>query len=153
MFENFITDHSEEDKNELAAIRDILPKKDQQSFNNDNKLKLTLTSFFAIDFGVSKTERKKDGGNFKLNTESSFENKRASHRWAKTYSAHSLHVYTFMESHCKVLLSLWANKKFLFDTCQMTVKMHNLHLFPVPQNRKLHNKQLISLILALYCKY
>ena len=52
MFENFITDHSEEDKNELAAIRDILPKKDQQSFNNDNKLKLTLTSFFAIDFGV-----------------------------------------------------------------------------------------------------
>ena len=112
--ENFITDHSEEHKNELAAIRDILPKKDQQSFNNDNKLKLTLTSFFAIDFGVSKTERKKDGGNFELNTESSFQNKRASHRWAKTYSAHSLHVYTFMESHCKVLLSLWANKKILF---------------------------------------
>ena len=80
MFENFITDHSEEDKNELAAIRDILPKTDQQSFNNDNKLKLTLTSFFAIDFGVSKTERKKDGGNFELNTESSFQNKRASHR-------------------------------------------------------------------------
>ena len=113
MFENFITDHSEEDKNELEAIRDILPKKDQQSFNNDNKLKLTLTSFFAIDFGVSKTERRKDGGNFELNTESSFQNKRASHRWAKTYSAHSLHVYTFMESHCKVLLFSWANKKFL----------------------------------------
>lgn len=112
--ENFITDHSEEDKSELAVIRDILPKKDQQSFNNDNKLKLTLTSFFAIDFGVSKTERKKDGGNFELNTESSFQNKRASHRWAKTYSAHSLHVYIFMESHGKVLLSLRANKKFLF---------------------------------------
>ena len=122
--ENFITDHSEEDKSELAVIRDILPKKDQQSFNNDNKLKLTLTSFFAIDFGVSKTERNKDGGNFELNTESSFQNKRASHRWAKTYSAHSLHVYTFMESHCKVLLSLWANKKFLFwrlsNDCQNT---------------------------------
>ena len=112
--ENFITDHSKEDKSELAVIRDILPKKDQQSFNNDNKLKLTLTSFFAIDFGVSKTERKKDGGNFELNTESSFQNKRASHRWAKTYSAHSLHVYIFMESHGKVLLSLRANKKFLF---------------------------------------
>ena len=112
--ENFITDHSEEDRSELAVIRDILPKKDQQSFNNDNKLKLTLTSFFAIDFGVSKTERKKDGGNFELNTESSFQNKRASHRWAKTYSAHSLHVYIFMESHGKVLLSLRANKKFLF---------------------------------------
>lgn len=114
MFENFITDHNEEDKTELAAIQDILPKKDQQSFNNDNKLKLTLTSFFAIDFRFSKTEQKKDGSDFELITVSSFQNTRVSRQWAKTYSAHSLHVYTFMESHCKVLLSLWANKKFLF---------------------------------------
>ena len=55
MFENFIADHNEEDNNELAGIQDILPKKDEQSFNKENKLELTLTSFFTIDFGFSKT--------------------------------------------------------------------------------------------------
>ena len=78
MFENFIADHNEEDKTELAAIQDILPKKDQQSFNNDNKLKLTLTSFFATDFRFSKTEQKKDGSDFELITVSSFQNTRVS---------------------------------------------------------------------------
>ena len=44
-----------------------------------NKLKLTLTSFFAIEFGFSKTERKKDGSDFELNTVSSFQSTRVSH--------------------------------------------------------------------------
>lgn len=36
MFENVIADHNKEDKNELAGVRDILPKKDEKSFNDDN---------------------------------------------------------------------------------------------------------------------
>ena len=40
-------------------------------------------------------------------------------------------------------------KNFFFDAFQMTVKMHNVHLFPVAPNRKLHNKQLISLVFSL----
>ena len=63
MFENFFIDHNEEDKNELAGIRDILPKKDKQSSNNyDNKP--SLTSVFAIDCGFSMIELKKDGSDF-----------------------------------------------------------------------------------------
>ena len=51
-----------------------------------------------------------------------------------------------MESFCKVLLSLWANKIFFFcDACQMTVNWLVLHLFLVPQNRKRYNKHLTSL--------
>jgi len=55
-----------------------------------------------------------------LNTLSSFQNTRASHQWAKTYSAHSLHVYTFRESHCKVPVK-WLSKPITY-TC-----------FPFPQ--------------------
>lgn len=36
MFENAIADHNKENKNELAGVRDILPKKDEKSFNDDN---------------------------------------------------------------------------------------------------------------------
>ena len=126
MFENFITDHNEEDKNELPGIRDILPKKDEQSFNNDNKLKLMLTSFFAIEFGFSKTEWKKDGSNFELNKVSSFQNTRASHWWAKTYSVHSLHVYLSWKAIVKCYCFCELIKNFFFDACQMTVKMHTV---------------------------
>ena len=149
MFENFIADHNEEDKNELAGIRDILPKKDEQSFNNDNKLKLTLTSFFAIDFGFSKTERKKDGSNFELNTVSSFQNTRTSHGELKL-PVLTVCMFTLLwKAIVKCYLLREPIKNFFLDTCQMTVQMHNLHLFPVPPNRKLHNKKLISLVFLL----
>lgn len=150
MFENFIIDHNKEDKNELAGIRDILPKKDEQSFNNDNKLKLTLTSFFAIDFGFSKTERKKDGSNFELNTVSSFQNTRASNGELKLTVLIVCMFTLLWKAIVKCYCFPGPIRNFFFDTCQMTVKKHNEHLFQVPPNRKPHNKQFISLVFSVH---
>ena len=65
--------------------------------------------------------------------------------WINISKLHGTFDFTFMESLCDVLLFLWANKNSLFlDPCQMIVKSHVLHLFPVPQTGSHYNKHLIS---------
>ena len=54
-----------EDKNELAEIREVFPKKlTSESFDNDKKL--TLKGFFAFCsvFFLHKDQRRKDGNDF-----------------------------------------------------------------------------------------
>ena len=66
--------------------------------------------------------------------------------WCNISKLHgTLFDFTFMESLCDVLFFLWANKNSLFlDPCQMIVKSHVLHLFPVSQTGSHYNKHLIS---------
>ena len=65
--------------------------------------------------------------------------------WCNISKLHGTFDFTFMESLCDVLLFSWANKNSLFlAPRQMIVKLHVLHLFPVPQTGSHYNNHLIS---------
>lgn len=51
-----------------------------------------------------------------------------------------------MESRCNVRELI---KNFFHDACEMTVKTHDLHLFPVPPNRMPYNKLLTCLVFSV----
>ena len=65
--------------------------------------------------------------------------------WMNISKLHGTFDFTFMESLCDVLLFLWVNKNSLFlAPRQMIVKLHVLHLFPVPQT----GSHIINILLA-----